>query len=206
VLPVQNAETAKALTGALGLKGQIKLDLDEVMVPVTVVEDLTRSNPYSSREPFSFIRAAPAVALRNAAVTIEPGAGDDRIVVIKRINITPLSGVNGDYRVLILTPALIAAANTSFSGQAIDFNSPFLAGAIKESSPLGRAIDNATVVGTLIDRVFVLTGTTAFIEFPLGLALYGDDSSGPIALAVFDGTVNQSLAVTFLGTLFRAKG
>lgn len=204
MLPVQNAESVKALTAALGLKGRVKLEVDETLAPVIVTDDLTNS-PYTTIVPMVSARRQGAVALNNSAISLEPVAGS--ILVIDRITLENDAGSDSEFELRFMSAADVATVTTASSGTPLNLNSLFDAsGNAARTGALGRNLTNIGLVGTIAGRYGVLDNDQLVIEFPSGFAIYGDDAFGPAALAIWNVVVNESCAANFYARQFLNKG
>jgi len=203
MLPIQNAESSKALAASLGLKGKIRLSVDEVEVPA-VITDYLPNTPYSAIIPIGCSGAAGPVAVNFSAISIEPGSGG--ILVIDRIEIANTSGSDGDFNIRVLTQVDVGVFTTVSSAQAFNFNSPLDGGGVRTNGALCRVISHTAILGATILRHSVLDNTTYAVELPGGYALYGDDPRGFVALVVWGTTLNEGIIVNFYGRVFLNKG
>jgi len=202
-LPVQNAESSRALTAALGLKGRFRLSLDEIIVPVAVT-DFLPDTPYTSIVPISGSTSQVAVALEFSYIMIQAVAGS--ILVVDQVLIDNQSGGDASYQFRLLTAGEVAAVSVAAFNTSLNLNSPIIGGLVARSGALVSRGTHTALVGTIAGRINILAGMTERFKFPSGASSYGDDSEGPVAITFFDTTVNQPMAATFFGRQFLNKG
>jgi len=201
---IQNAEASSSLVAGLGIKGGLRLKLDETIVGVEVIGDLTKGSPYASVKKIGGVRAQAAVALEISAISIEPGPGG--ILVIDQISVDNIQGADANFEIRVLTAAQIASITTVNSSLAFDFNSPFIAGAIARDGALLRSLSDAVAIGPVVLQMNVLTGERGVYDLPGGYALYGDDPIGPVALTVWNSAINLAAQASFIGRVYLNKG
>jgi len=204
VLPVQNAETSKAAVAALGLKGQLKFEFDEVLVPVVVMEDVT-GPPYGTVVPVNFHLAVAGAAMNNSSISVEPTPGS--ILVVDRIVMENNTGSAADFEIRLLSAADVDAMTTVSSAIGFNMNSEFdSSGNPARSAALGRALRHTSLLGDVVERVTILQDDFGVTLFPTGWALYGDDPFGPVAMSAANVVVAEVMSATFYGRQFLNKG
>lgn len=203
-IPIQNAESSKALTAALGLKGAVRLEIDTTVVPVELTGNLP-DTPYSSIVPMGCtgLGVAAGAGVENA-ITVQPGPGT--ILVVRLITVPNISGSDGDYELRLVTPANFVTGTIVSSVQALNYNSEFIAGGVARMGAVCRVLTHTVVLGELLTRLSVLDNTTGEIVLPHGFALYGDDPAGPLGLALWNTAANEEVTATFFGQAYLNKG
>lgn len=201
--PIQDPGESQALVNLFGIKGRLPLNLDNVVVPVALVADLTNT-PYSAIGRGNAARRQGAAGAGTyAAIAIEPGPG--LICRVDTLTIENVAAGVREFEVRALTPAQWAGVTSVANGQAIDLNSPYTAGALPERlASICHSCHIAAVVGNILLRITMPQQTTQ--TFDLGLCLYGDDSVGPIRLGTWLLTANEECNVSYTISEFKNKG
>lgn len=203
-IPIQNAESSQALAAALGLKGRVSLEVDTTVVPVELTGNLPNT-PYSRIIPIggSAAQGAGGAGIEGA-ITIRPGTGG--ILVVRKITVPNTSGSDGDFELRLMTPANFATGTVVSDANAFNFNSLFIDGAVVVVGALISIVTHTVVLGQALTILSVLDNSTGVIDLPGGYALYGDDPSGPVGLALWNTAADEPVAANFFGDVFLNKG
>ena len=204
-IPIQNAEGSQALAAALGLKGAVRLQVDEVEVP-TITTDFLPGTPYTTVIPVGGPGAIGGQGAGNeGAISVSPGRGG--ILVIEQVIIVNSTGGTLSYEVRLMTAANLATVtDVGAARQLLNMNSPMDGGGIREHGGFIQDIQHTTLLGIALARFGLLDFTTLIWDLPAGYALYGDDPLGPGAMAVWNTTANSTVNASFFGKVYKNKG
>lgn len=191
------APLAFALSQLMDVKGRTEMMLDETVVPVTSIAQLT-DTPYVR---FGILcgeeQPSVAVAAKNSWVLARPGA--NKVLQIESLILENPAAAAQKFSIRILTAADVATLDTIGSpAQMLDLTSPIAR--TRLSSFVVDASDAVSTAGNSFAKVALPTLATLQIFFPSpGVCLFGNDEGGIPALGVSGATQNQEINVTVLG-------
>lgn len=200
--PIQGPDLSAALVKANDLQGKLTLLLDEVVVPVSIAQDLTGATKSPFRKPLpvgmSLAQGAGGAGVFSMA-GIRPAAGT--VIVVEQCEILNSSGGVFGAEVRFLTAAQFGAITVGFSGPIPAFNrlQPSGGGIPRGMATQFRAT-NAGAIGTIMTQYRLRQDETFSADFPGGIALYGDDPQGAPAVVVSAAGANSPVAVDFYAT------
>jgi len=199
MIPTQRAEIARALADLFVLKGKMPLGIDEVVVPVAMVADLTETPYLRYAAPVGRATTQAATAANFAYVMVRPGAA--RVLQIHAVLIRNPDVAAQTFSIKIGTAAFVAQLDTVASaGRLIDLANPIANTLV--SSLLQTALDVAgTDTGSnSIISVDIPAGSSLYVPLPdPGISLYGNDEGGTPALAVKCSTIALGVGASFYG-------
>jgi len=205
VIPVQQANPSSALVASLGLKGRVRLQVDEVILGTIILED-TVNSPYSAdRLVIASNRQASAGVGVFSGIGIRPGAG--LILRIDQITVIASASALLPWLVHVLGPVALASVTIVASPDAVNRNSELgrATNTPQSNSELLR-ITNGSTPGSLIHRESTASDLTSTWDIPGGYYLYGDDPAGVSAMVIWNSVADSELTVSWLGREFRNKG
>lgn len=204
-LPLQNELLTRALVQSLGLKGGLTMSLDEILVPVSVVQDLTEG-PHQIPQPCAAGgNQGAAGAGRFSFVAVQPGGGN--ILAVDKVVFHNETGATARCTVLRLAPSDIAAMTLNSRAGLVALNRNQIDAATnpRVASDVLTLDHNTSAIGSVIGFINANTGEQALYEFPFGAYLRGDDRFGAAAYGLVQNTVNTALRATFYCREFRAQ-
>lgn len=202
--PIQNAGPAQALADGLGIKGMIRLGVDDIIVPTVQVADFDVS-PYSQAHPVGGARSqAAAGAGQFSMCGISPGRGT--ILGVHRVTSGERNAGAGTVALRWLSPAELAAITVNTTIQARDFNHELIGGTLASRGALLFAAEHNATVGITLELARIPQDETGVFKFPRGFYLYGDDPQGVGAIVVSHTTANLTTDGNFYCTEYRLKG
>jgi len=165
---INNADAAQALVAAYALKGSVRLELDEMVVPVAIVDDLSPVNRLVELRPCGqdIIRTPVAAEFGYGGCQTQDGFALD----VQFFDVF-LSDVNA----ITVQIKLFSAANLTTIGQTIASmvakDLPRDSNAVGSQSWTGTHTAN---IGVLLGE-YVITGATT-TRVPVGVTIYGVDN------------------------------
>lgn len=202
-LTTNRAALAQALSQLFNNKGRTQLVLDETVVPIVSLGDVTQLPYLRYGIPVgrgSFTAAAVALAAFNVA-----RPGPTKVLQIRKIIIQNASGVLGSYEIRILTAADLALITLGGVVQFLDLSNPI--SKTFTSSTITSATNATAAIGARLAVVNCPNDDHRVIDFPdPGIALFGDDEGGRGGLSVANQNLNFSQSVCFYGREFPLPG
>jgi len=197
MIPIQRAEIALALSHLVVAKGSTPLEMDQVLVPVANIQNLSET-PYV-RYGIPVARGAPytAVAAQRGYLVARPGA--QKILQIARVAIYNTEATTQDYTVKLYPAAQLAAFDTALNTPLnfIDLTDSVM-GRFASSSVVQGSDAVDVSIGAVV-RVGVPTVSHVIVDLPApGIVLYGNDPNGIPGCAI----VSTNNAVGFAGSFY----
>lgn len=192
-------EVNQALARMLGVKGELRLDLEQLVVPTLDIADLADSPYYASSFSRGVGRSSTqaAVAAKNGFVGVRPG---ERVALqVRRVIIgNPEAALAQTFAIEVMSAANISALGALTTAQ-MGFTSPPEAGQLAPSK-LFLAAANTTGAGAVIGGCVLAASSSIILDLPEpGVCLYGDDPGGIPGLVVVGITQNQAVQAAFFG-------
>ena len=184
---VNNATASSDLVAQFDLKGRVDLLLDETVVPVVVLGDLSRS-------------AGRRRCGRNFGIGASGAGlfGYSGVAAVEGVNLTVHSVIincnaaQANYRINLFTPADFTTIGVLFNNLfAFDSPDPNVV-----ASQVWNGVDVSSVLGDPLVRVGLLNLTTQTI--PMDFTLFGDNLDVVAGLGVIRESANTELAVSYI--------
>jgi hypothetical protein len=189
-------QLVQAAAQFLGLKGDLPMQVDEQLLSIISMGELTDSPYLRYAIPVAEQGAVTAVALENSYVCIQPSA--QVALQIKQILISNAEAVVQFISIAISTAAQIATAGLASGPNVVDFANP-IAGTLR-GSIIRTGTHTDTGQGNQIIVVRVAAGETFQLTLPdPGIILYGNDEGGIPALSLINNIANEGLRAAFIG-------
>lgn len=204
MLPIQTLDLTVPITKALGVKGQVKLGLDEVVVNVIKLADYTASPYASNPHPGQAAQLQAAVAVNFSGLFAQ--APPNAIVVVNRIDIFNENSGASQYTIRWINPVDIATTNLNATATLRDSNAMVQ---VLTGTRLGTVIlrvNHTALLGQNINRFEVLAQGNHEYVIDGGFALYGNDPLGRSGVGVWNETLNESVHATFYVNEFKLPG
>jgi len=165
---------SEALGQVFGIKGRVDVALDEALIPVAQVADLSGA-PYNRTiiPGGQQVTAGAGGAGRESGVMAQPGA--NVILVVRGVYILNQSGGRQDYIYGWMNAAHVAAVANPVVSNVISFNSKTRGVGYHLASTL-TAFDVAAPAMFPIGRVSLADDAAHYRVIPGGFALYGSDA------------------------------
>ena len=179
---INNAEAAQALTRAYALKGRVQLSLDEMLVPVTIVDDLSSEGSPVELRPCGADIVQPNVAGEFGYVGVRTQAG----FALSCEFFDAFNTGAGDQQAMIV---LLSAANIATIG--VTAGSLVAKDLPKDSNAVGSQFffgSDAAELGVEMGE-YVLGGEQT-TRIPVGVTIYGVDNPNRVAVALRGSLVN----------------
>ncbi len=192
--PIQNPDLAQQLVGEFDLKGRVKLELDERVVPVVITADVRPPDPSSAGLTCALFRSAPAVAARNTFILVTPAAG--RRLEVLECNIRGAIGK----RFTLMRPSDVAGMNITFGGELVRLSAhgPSVPAAAINPRVASRleSGDGLVITGDQVQSGDALDHS---FKWDAGrIVLFGRPTSQPIAFAAWVDNNNTQIIASFL--------
>ena len=179
---INNADAAQALVTAYDLKGKVSLTLDETIVGVTIVDDLSPVNRLVELRPCGADIVQPNVAGEFGYIGVQTQAGFALLCEF----FDAFNTGAGDQQAMIV---LLSAANLTTIG--ISAGAMVAKDLPKDSNSVGSQFfiaSDATEVGVELGE-YVLAGERT-TRIPVGVTIYGVDNPNRRAVALRGSAVN----------------
>jgi len=185
---INNADAAQALVAAYALKGSVRLELDEMVVPVAIVDDLSPENRLVELRPCGAFITQPSVAGEFGYIGVQTQAG----FALECQFMDAFNSGAGDQAVTIV---LLSSANITTIG--ISAGAMVAKDLPKDSNSVGSQFffaSDATEVGVELGQ-YVLAGDST-TRIPIGVTIYGVDNPNRVAVALRENDANVILRAT----------
>ena len=192
---------ARGLQRAFGLKGGVKLVVDEVIAPVSILQDVEQG-PWASSTGVTGFRSRAALAARFGGILFIPGRGVT--TKIEQLEIENLEATRWTANIEFITPAEIALLTAGAPNSMINAQDVFgPTGGTVEVRITGSRLNAMTHTATLGEPIFsgeIPANGSRVFKFPQGIFINGDvlEAGVPGGLIVWNTTLNTFLAVSFL--------
>lgn len=201
--PIQNPDAAQQVVEALGVKGRFGLQVDSVLVP-TMITDQLQNSPYQVPRPVGRqLNALAGGAGRFGVVGVSPPAGN--ILFLEQVFAVNNTGAAVSFTLSFLTAAEIAALANLATFDLFLFN--------RRNVTVGTAGsrifrgDNAVAgVGDQFATVTVPANDLRPIVLPRGATIDGDDPTGVPGLALVAQVANTVIGSSFFCTEYPPRG
>lgn len=193
---INNAEAARALVEQFDLKGRVTLLMDEMVVPVVNIADLTAQPAGGVRCGRQFSSGAGgATEFSYTGVQAAPGTK----LVCHGFELPRSS--SGLFRIHVLTAADVAAMTGSSLNNLFAFDRPGPDPAIIASQVI-NGTDTTNTLGSARSISIIRQPTNGTYFAHLDYTLYGDNLVDEAAIMVINQTINQSLEAAVFCTEF----
>lgn len=201
--PIQQGTVADRLRNFLRLSGRIPVQLDENVVPIVNVQDLSQPPWRTQDVDFGVNVNGAAVAAVNTHVGLEVPVGIPGVAVVDTIYFQNSTGAAVAYSITVgvRVGAGYTLQGTCYNTELID---PGSAGAAIATVPVEFFdFSTAPIVGQEICRVMVPIGGSVIIPTRVSLrGRYGSSADIGQCLMVANRTVNLAANVSFRGTYY----
>ena len=179
---INNADAAQALTRAYALKGRVNLALDEIVVPVSIVDDLSAEGTPIELRPCGADIIQPNVAANFGYVGVRTQAGF--ALLCEFFDAFNTGSADQQSMIVLLSDANIATIGIS-AGSLVAKDLP------KDSNVVGSQFffgTHTAEIGTELGE-YVLAGERT-TRIPVGVTIYGVDNPNRVAVALRGSAVN----------------
>lgn len=185
---INNADAAQALTRAYSLKGKVSLALDEMVVPVTIVDNLAEEGSPIELRPCAGFASQAAVAAEFAYIGVQTQA-PFKLSVSEFIMFND-SGNNLTVFLKTFTQANLTTIGIS-AGAMLALDLP------EDSTTVGSQFwfgSHTAAVGSEFARFRI--GSQSTTRIPVGATIHGVDNPNRVAVGIQIATLNFTLQCT----------
>jgi len=202
---IQNADISEQLAQLFGLKGRVSLNLDETVVPVTILGGAEDPNPYRAQTIVGGHRGQLALGAGvYGGESIRAGAGC--VLSVYKISLVNLSANPCQYMIGRMTSTQTATPTENATNNVQAFNRQFYPGGVPRGQSLLRDLQHNATVGTRLMTRYLAAGSSDDIPWPFGLHLFGNDPNGLAEIVVWNETVNEPVHATWQALEYRLPG
>lgn len=185
---INNADAAQALTAAYALKGKVSLLLDEMVVPVSIVDDLT---PDLVTRPCGIVINQPAVVAEFGYLIAQTGV--DLALEVTHIIIRNNISAVRQFFIRLFTAAEITTISVATATMLVK-DIPISGSNVVSTG--GSGTDGSNRGQSIID-VLVVANTTLIV--PVGATIYGPNLNPARAgIGLQAAAVNQAMVASFV--------
>jgi hypothetical protein len=193
---INNADAARELVQQYDLKGRVQLLLDETVVPVVVVGDVTEPIDEGVLCGLGGGAASVAAEFGFAGAAGVPGVD----LTVKELTISNKSGANRSYEIRAYTTADLAAMGVSLVPlRSFESRAPSpgaIAGPVQMGSSYFFGTHTLNSLGTLLLRAQILDQLTQ--RFPLDFLVASENLTQVAALGAIELATNSSCDVSVI--------
>ena len=179
---INNADAAQALTSSYALKGKVSLQLDEMVVPVAIVDDLSPTNRLVELRPCGANVVQPGVAAEFGYIGVQTQAGF--ALLCEFFDMFNTGAADQQAMIVLLSAANLATIGIS-AGSLVAKDLP------KDTNSVGSQFwfgSHTAEVGVELGE-YVLAGERT-TRIPIGVTIYGVDNPNRVAVAMRGAAVN----------------
>jgi len=182
---INNADAAQALVRAYALKGRVNLQLDEMVVPVSIVDNLAAEGTPIELRPCGANVNRTAVAAEFAYVGVQ--TQDGLALSVGHFDVLNTGAGVGLVRIVLLSAANLTTIGIT-AGAMVAKDLP------KDSNSVGSQFftaTDATSIGVFLG-IYALTPTST-TRIPIGVTIYGRDNPNRVAVALVNNSQNSAV-------------